>query len=92
MHTACVNGILLSDECARSLLLRKSPNLPKHSGPTVSLSEVAGGILPGGCQVYLFVISGPAARWAKINAEKYQNFIGLKDVPASIADRRSARH
>jgi hypothetical protein len=86
MHTVCVNGILLSDESGRSLLLRKAAGLPKHSGPTVSLSEMAGGTLPGGCQVYLFVISGPAARWAKIGAEKYQNFIGLKDVPASMAN------
>jgi hypothetical protein len=70
MHTACVNGILLNDESACSLPLRKAARLPKHRGPTVSLSEVAGGILPGGCQVYLFVISGPAARWAKIDAEK----------------------
>jgi hypothetical protein len=92
MHTACVNGVLLSDDPPVHFSFAWPPKLPKHSGPTVSLSEVAGGILPGGCQVYLFVISGPAAKWAKIGAEKYQNFIGLKDVPASMANCRSARH
>jgi hypothetical protein len=42
MHIPCVNGILLSDESARSLSLRKAARLPKHSGLYVSPPKVGG--------------------------------------------------
>ena len=90
MQTTCVNGILLTQSVP--LIRRNAAQLPKHSGRSVSLADMAETPLPRTRPRPARGDFRAHRGSAKLGADKHNNFIGLKDVPAPIAISRNQRH